>query len=316
MEVRKLIKFGNSSHVISIPNVWLKKNNLNKGDVIYFEENGNNELVLKPQNKEEKKEPKTIVISTKDKSVLQIQREIIKSYINNYDTIKIRGKELEKISDDIRDILNNLVAIEILEQTREEITAKDFLSIEDSSIEKIIRRIDTIIKVMLEDISFSENSDIFLSIKKRDKDVNRLMFLIYRIINNAQQNPKVLNTLKLKEEHLLSYWIMAMSLEKIADNLKRATQFNRVPDINEKARKDLTKIYEKIKLNYNKIMSAYYGNDITHAMVIADERRQDLLVCNRFCEKHSNVHGNMIVDEFKDLITHIGDITRVVYLKG
>ena len=52
MEYRKLIKFGNSSHVISIPNNWLKKNNLNKGDTVYLDENGGKELVLTPEKKE------------------------------------------------------------------------------------------------------------------------------------------------------------------------------------------------------------------------------------------------------------------------
>ena len=54
METRKLIKFGGSSHIIAIPNAWIKKNSLGKGDTIYIEENGNNELILHPSIKEQK----------------------------------------------------------------------------------------------------------------------------------------------------------------------------------------------------------------------------------------------------------------------
>src|SRR3989344_3545083 len=107
MEYRKLIKFGNSSHVISLPGSWLKKNKLNKGDLIYFNENSNNELVLTPEIKDIKTEPKDITIETKDKPVSTIKREIIFAYINNYKTIKIIG-DLKDKRKDVEDILHNL----------------------------------------------------------------------------------------------------------------------------------------------------------------------------------------------------------------
>ncbi len=314
LEVRKLIKFGNSSHVISIPASWLKKNNLNKGDIVYFKENNGNELVLTPEIKKEEKIPKIAVISAKDKTVLQIHREILRAYINNYDTIKINGKELNNISEKIRDILNNLVAVEIMEMTGSEIVAKDFLAVEDSSIEKIIRRIDTIIRAMFEEINFSKKSEICVSINNRDKDVNRLTFLTFRVIKKAQMNPEVLDILNLKEKDLLYYWVMSMSLEKIADDLKRAIQFNRTPNIGKMVRTDITKIYEKIKSNYRKVMQAHYNKQMELSIQVADDRRQDLLECNRFGEKYHDIYGNRVIDEFKDMITHIGDIARIIYI--
>src|SRR3989344_3681096 len=48
-EPRKIIKFGNSSHVISLPSSWVKENNLSKGDIVFIEKNGNNELIILPR---------------------------------------------------------------------------------------------------------------------------------------------------------------------------------------------------------------------------------------------------------------------------
>ena len=72
MEYRKLIKFGESSFVVSIPKTWMTKNNLKKGDLVYFSENGNNELIIAPQLKEEDKEEKKIIINADNKDIKKI----------------------------------------------------------------------------------------------------------------------------------------------------------------------------------------------------------------------------------------------------
>ena len=50
-EPRKLIKFGSSSHIISIPQKWIQSNSLKKGDMIFLTESNENELILSPKNK-------------------------------------------------------------------------------------------------------------------------------------------------------------------------------------------------------------------------------------------------------------------------
>ena len=91
MEYRKLIKFGNSSHIISLPNSWVRKNKLKKGALIYFEENGNGEIVLTPELKKEENKISEITINITNKPIQTIEREIMNGYINNYDTLNIVG---------------------------------------------------------------------------------------------------------------------------------------------------------------------------------------------------------------------------------
>ena len=107
MEYRKLIKFGNSSHIISLPNNWVKKNKLKKGDLIYLEENGNNELVLNSEIKKERIEPKEIVIDLANKDNDEIKREIHSAYINNFNTINLVGRNLNTKEIMIRKIISN-----------------------------------------------------------------------------------------------------------------------------------------------------------------------------------------------------------------
>ncbi|MBS3134491.1 AbrB/MazE/SpoVT family DNA-binding domain-containing protein, partial [Candidatus Woesearchaeota archaeon] len=49
MEHRNLIKFGNSSFVISLPKDWIDRNKLKKGDAIFIEQNGSENLIIIPK---------------------------------------------------------------------------------------------------------------------------------------------------------------------------------------------------------------------------------------------------------------------------
>ena len=72
IEFRKLIKFGDSSFVVSVPMNWIKRNSLKKGDTIYLEENGEGELILNPKLKEYKKEITEKIIDANGKDILRI----------------------------------------------------------------------------------------------------------------------------------------------------------------------------------------------------------------------------------------------------
>src|SRR3989344_5322393 len=89
---RKIIKFGNSSFVLSLPIDWIKKNSLGKGDLVSISENINNELVLSASSKEKSVQRKEIVIDINNKDLSRIKREIVSAYLNSYGVIRIKGK--------------------------------------------------------------------------------------------------------------------------------------------------------------------------------------------------------------------------------
>ena len=65
MNVRKLIRFGKNSYVISLPKQWVDKTKLKKGDLISIDETKEG-LVLKTNSAEVKEEPKSIVINAEN----------------------------------------------------------------------------------------------------------------------------------------------------------------------------------------------------------------------------------------------------------
>ena len=83
MEYRKIQVTGDSTYIISLPKTWVKKNKLDKGDVLSVVEKGD-EVVLRL--KDEKEKEFEVKIQTSDAEFLS--RLLITKYIQGYDTIE------------------------------------------------------------------------------------------------------------------------------------------------------------------------------------------------------------------------------------
>lgn len=311
MEVRKLIKFGNSSHVISIPNAWLKKNNLSKGNVIYFEENGDNELILRPQIKEKKEELKEARIDTTDKSLHSVKREIVSAYVNNNRTLKIVGKNLGQYSPELREFIHNLLAVEIIEETQNSIITRDFLNVKTLSITTIIRRIDIIIRAMLSDSKEARTKDmIYNNLMNRDKDVNRLTILAYRSCRHYMENTNS------KDEHsVVDYfkmWSMVEHLEKIGDEAKRFARYLRLSKLPEKKLSELLNLFSELERTYINTMGAFYNKDKNLLLEQAANRDVLMKKLDKFLEQNYKIECTPhIIEKLKNLLNHIHSVIKV-----
>ena len=180
MHLRKLVKAGLTSHTISLPKNWIKKNNLKKGDNIYILEKSDKELSIMPEHKKQiASRKKEIIIQVDKKEINTIQREITAAYLNNYGIICLIGDSISNKTKEIRKIIHNFVALEISEHTTKRIIAQDLLNLEEISVEKSINRMDMIVRTMLGDILriIDGKKDLYESIYYRDFDVNKLYFL-------------------------------------------------------------------------------------------------------------------------------------------
>ncbi|MFT4309576.1 MAG: hypothetical protein ACMXYL_03760 [Candidatus Woesearchaeota archaeon] len=230
MEYRKIIGFGKSSFVVSVPKSWISNNNLTKGSTVTVSAENDHLLISASPLSESKPENKTISIETKGKSNKFLQREIISAYISGYDTICIVGDNLREKRRSITDAFKNLVALEIIRQDDEMIVAKDFLDIEDINLKEIIRKIDNNVRSMMIEVmemlkahaakhpSQVEVDENLLQVRERDDSINRLSFLCFRSIKDLLLNPS-----KTRESmiDLFKAWTTVMYLERTGDEVKR-----------------------------------------------------------------------------------------------
>ncbi len=312
LEPRNLIKFGNSSYVISIPKEWVERNKLKKGDSVFIEQNGNEELIIVPQVKEYKEPNKEIVIDVKNKEISLIKRELISAYINNYKLIKIRGDKIRKKKKEIKKILQNLTAVEIIEENDKEIIIKDFLNMQDVSIESLLRKIDNVVRSMFYDLSKNNEID---TIVNRDENVNKLVFLIIRTLKHSFDSPATLKSLNFGEhKKFVTLWDITIILEKIADELKRiARRFGKLK-CDGKIIRDLNTICNEVEKFYSDTMKTYYNEDRDLALSLSSEKKLISARCNILSEKYWKIKGvTEILENFKDIIASVHNIGRKIY---
>jgi len=311
MFIRKLVKAGQTSHTIALPKEWITKNSLKKGDLIYVRMHSENELIISTELKEKKAVLKEISISIDKKSIGTINRELTSAYINNYSTINIIGPDLYKISTDLRNVINNFVALEITEQTSSSIIAKDMLNIKEVSIDNNIRRMDNIVRSILKDYLNFEK-EMLDSIKSRDSDVNRLYFLLFKIIKSALGNENISKDVGIKSKtDILPLWYLILNIESFADSI--ADIFILSMDLTSKSFFDgILKLINGIQSDFTNVMKAFYNSDKMLADNIASNRIQVLKSCDELSNNYEEIILTKIIEHIKELENLICNISRIV----
>lgn len=304
VHIRRLVKAGQTSHTVSLPKEWLEKNNLKKGDTIYVHDRNDSELLITPhllQNSPQEK--KEITISSDKKTIDTIQRELASAYINNYHIINIAGEGVSSYVRELREIIQSFAALEIVEQSSKRITVKDILNLDDVSIDKTIKRMDMVVRSMLQDaVIILEKPDLDESMSFRDEDVNRIYFLLFRLLKSALKNQKVAEKFGLSNEKLLSAWYLAVNVENTADCCKNMSALLK------KAKKEeannVVAVLKELEKNYLEAMRAYYTSDKNLADCVAKQRVNLLRQIDKIPPQYS--------ENLKLMTTVIGNIARTV----
>ena len=95
METRKLIKFGKNSYVMSLPKEWVKQNKLSKGSVLYVAQEPGS-ISIAPSKL--LVEQKSAYIPVENKSIADVEMELMAYYKANYSIFTFEGKELSELS--------------------------------------------------------------------------------------------------------------------------------------------------------------------------------------------------------------------------
>ena len=311
MKIRTLVKSGPSSFVVSLPKEWVDKKKLKQGDNIYVEENIDGDLKISSVQKKPISKKEKIIINIDGKNMFTVQREILEAYVNSHKYIRIQGKTFAKNVSEIKKIVENLVALEIVDEDKDMIELRDFLSLEDATISGVMRRMDNIARSMLTDLPDSiQNPEVADGIIQRDVNINRLIYLAQKLIKAAMNDDSILTALALKKTEIVSYWELGMQLEKIGD------EFKRIAKISAHVKKDfdiktLKTILAKIKDIYCQTMNAHYKNDKLLADSIYLLRTEMNTELDEYLKKNHTFEVGEICGKLKGALSHMSDISRL-----
>ncbi len=224
MEARKVYVSGGSTYVISLPKKWVKKTNLKPGDSLVVTEQGSS-LLIETSVIEKESKTKEIKISQVTSSDA-LERILIAFYLVGYDTIKIKLDRKNHLAyrESIRKILDYLIGVEIVEDTNEAMTLEIMLDYKRMSTLQILQRMFSIDRSMILDLGKAlKNMDIGLAkdIIVREKEIDRLYFLVVRQLKSAVEYQQVAEKLGIESQRdCLGYRIVVKVLERIADHIE------------------------------------------------------------------------------------------------
>lgn len=317
MDIRRLVKSGNSSFTVAVPKEWIDKNNLKRGDAIYINQNPDNTLsVSKEQGK--KREAKEFILNGGDKSAALVSREILSAYLKGTNKILVRfpkdRKDLHGTMSEIRRVITWLAAMEIVEEDSFSITAKSFLDYTEVSIEELVRRIDNMARSMLLDSMESIDGEPHAEVlKERDLEVNRLVFLIFRILIACAEDQEIMRINKLNPTSIIKYWHLSFLIEEMGDIAKRVARHIDSADETKKKfdRKEIKRLYKGCIDIYCETMKAVYLEEMGKGVEL--EKRIGAMQgeCKKYLRANREIEAYNVIGRLQQMLSKIKDITKI-----
>jgi phosphate uptake regulator len=202
---------------VTLPKAWVVKNKLERGAILSFSERKDGKILAEPYGEQERK----ITTVTLTPSPL-LQREIEEKYLLGYDVFEILSQQVinSDTRDTVRRMVRSLVGLEIVEEDAKKIVIQCLIEPSLLFPDRILRRLHLITLAMQKDaVSAFVRGDSRLShtVVERDEDVDRLYFLLVRVVRAALTDPAIAEKLGASPIDCLDYRILASFVENFAD---------------------------------------------------------------------------------------------------
>ncbi len=265
---------GGSTYTVSIPKEWARANDVESGSVVEFypEEDS---LLLTPTSDGDRVEG---ALDVSDLAGEQLTRAVMTMYVSGFDVIRL---ESGRITTDqrraIREAVQGLVGVEVLEETNDSVVIQDLLDSSELSIHNAVSRMRLIARSMLTDAVRSlveDDDDLAQDVVERDDDVDRLWFAVARIFRGTLRSPLAAEELGLPREVCFDYHSSARQLERIADHAtKIANHSLELDPIPEAVGTNLEDLHAEIAAVIEDAMDALFTEDSDAAGRLAHETR-------------------------------------------
>ncbi|MBE0511752.1 hypothetical protein IBX38_01740 [Candidatus Bathyarchaeota archaeon] len=217
MDLRKIQRTSGGTFFVHVPKDWAERNGLDRGSIVSVTETAGGQLAINPKYGVERA-PQVAVIEPTP----LLDREIVEKYLLGYDIIQVEAKE--RISpanrERVKQASSRLVGLEVIEENYSKIVMQCLLEPSTFPPQKILRREYSIASGMHRDaVTALIEGDVHLAenVVARDNEVNRLYFLLVRILRTVIQNPGLSEKLEILPIDCLDYRLTASLVESIGD---------------------------------------------------------------------------------------------------
>jgi len=218
MDLRKIQRTSGGTFFVCLPKDWAEKNGLDRKAVVSVTENADGTLVINPKYTVERTPQVAVVVPSP-----LLDRVIIEKYLLGYDIIHVQAKDRISALDRkrVKQASTRLVGLEIVEENHSKIVMQCLLEPSTFPPQKILRREYSIVSGVHRDAVtalLEGNVELAKNVVARDTEVNRLYFLLVRVLRTVIQNPGLSEKLCILPIDCLDYRLAASLVESIGDH--------------------------------------------------------------------------------------------------
>jgi len=310
MELRRIQMTRSGTFFVTLPKDWALKNGLTRGSVVYTLVTPDGRLIIDPRYKLER-----YPLTTTLKPNQYLRREIVSKYLLGYDVIRISAKDRIMMEDRevIKETVNKLIGLEIIEEDHANIVIQCLLQPAALPPEKILRREYLISAGMLRDsVTAVLQRDIQLarSVIARDNEVDRLYFLLVRILRTVIQNPRLSEKLEVYPIDCLDYRLTASLVESVGDQASMIAEHAiRLKGIEmpEKTIEALKALHRRVYESYQDAVTAFLSHSISTAESVREKREEVM----RLCETAESACAELPTEAYQRMISIISLISNI-----
>ncbi len=220
MPVRRIQEVGGGSLSITLPKGWAKRQGLGKGSLVVIEESPIGALVVMPAEPRES----ATDLAYDPEDVRGTIRRLFAAYLDGYDVIEVVSEGFIPSRDRsaIKRAASALPGLEVLGEEASKISLRCVLDPGLLNPRELMTRLGNLVAGMLRDLARAmESGDGELAglVAERDDEVDRLYFLLVRLVRKSALDPLLASRSGLSPAELIDYRVAALLLESAADSL-------------------------------------------------------------------------------------------------
>jgi len=310
MEIRKVQRTRGGTFFVTLPKEWALKNGITRGSVVYTSITSNGRLIINPKYG---LKPAHLSITIKPSPYLS--RKIIGKYLLGYDTIRVSARDMITIEqrEIVKETVSRLIGLEIIEEDHANIVIQCLLQPAALPPEKILRREYLIASGMLRDSMTSilqRDIQLAKSVIARDNEVDRLYFLVVRILRTIIQNPHLSEKLEIYPIDCLDYRLTASLIESVGDQASQIAEHAielKEAKLSQDIVAALQSLHESVNEAYQDAVTAFFSRSISLAESVRDKREK----VERMCEDSESACAKLPTETYQRVVSVISLINRI-----
>jgi phosphate uptake regulator len=330
-EQRRLQVTGGSTYIISLPKVWVTRNQLNKGSLMKLNEQDDGSLSITPVNMNSKKEKieEAFIKVSSDDNPYAVMRTAISAYLSGYNTLNIKAQKNQVLSPELRNHLKGfarhyLVGTEIVIDTPSELKLQVLLNYPDLTVQSALSRMAIISSSMQKEaITSLEKLDhsAAKAVIETDREVNRFGLYIVRLLKLAVSNPRIVKEIGLSyQRECIGYRLIAKSVERTADHATKIAENTLLlkTQVNPEFLEKIGQLNNLANTMFENAVASLFKHDFNLAESVIEKIAQvnqiekEAVFYSQGLEIEETVHLRFILESIRRIAEYASDISEVV----